>query len=127
MVTIVRWVIFLPTLLAITAVMQAIGGIAGEAGPWWLWVPLYIIVGWSLTYVSTYQVARICPNLKIGGWMFFGIFSVLELVAFLSGFTGRPAAENIIRFGNDMAILSGVFAGAIIQSEETEKQLKKHD
>ena len=98
--------------------MQAIGGVAGEAGPWWLWVPLYMIVGWTVTSYVTYSVARMCPNLKIGGWMFFGLFVVLEVVAFLSGFIDRPAAENIIRAGNDLAILYGVFAAAVSQAEE---------
>ena len=117
----------MPSLMLSTAIMQAIGGYAGEAGPWWLWVPLYMIVGWSVTYGITYSVAKMCPNLKIGGWMFFGLFAVLELVAFLSGFATRPAAENIIRAGNDLAILSGVLAAGVIQAEQKTKQLDNID
>ena len=114
----IRWIVFLPVLMFSTAVMQAIGGYAGEAGPWWIVMPLYMLIGWTATLYVTYQSAQICPNLKIGGWMFFGIFTVLEIFAFFSGFTDRPAAENIIRLGNDSSILMGVLYAALEQDRK---------
>ena len=107
----------MPCLLAVTAVMQAIGSTAGAAGPWWIWVPAYMMLGWSITVWATYAASLICPNLRIGGWMFFGLFVCLEPVAFLMVFTKSEAAENIIRFGNDLAILLGLFYGTMSQIE----------
>ena len=112
----------MPALILVSTVTQMIGGFAGEAGPWWIWVPLYMFVGWTITAFVTYQVARICPKPKIGGWMFFGFFVILEPIAFLSGFTDRPAAENIIRLGNDASILGGVLMAALNIEGQTETE-----
>ena len=120
--TVLRWILFLPALILVSTVTQMIGGFAGEAGPWWIWGPLYMLVGWSITAFATYQFARICPNPKIGGWMFLGLFVVLEPLAFLGGFTDRPAAENIIRLGNDASILSGVLMAGLSFGSQAEGQ-----
>ncbi len=116
-----RWLLFLPALLIVTATMQAIGGHVGEQWPWWMSIPAYAVFGWTLTAFATGGTAQLCPNLKIGGWMFLGIFLVLEPIAIINGFTSRPAAENIIRIGNDVSILTGLFVGAIQQSERRNK------
>ena len=117
--TLLRWLVFLPALLFVTALVQVIGGMAGEAGPWWLWVPLYMMFGWTLSTMAIYITALICPKLKFGAWMFFGIFIVLEPIALLKGFTLRSAAENIIRVGNDFSILGGLLTASISQMSES--------
>ena len=116
--TILRWIVFLPCLIITTALMQFFGGIAGEAGPWWIWVPLYMFFGWTITYYLTARVAYVCPNTKVGGLMFLGFFIVLEPIAFISTFGDSTAAANIIRFGNDLSILMGILASMAIKPED---------
>lgn len=45
------------------------------------------------------MTSRICPNPKIGSYMFLGLFIVAELTGFAKGFSARPALENIIHGG----------------------------
>jgi hypothetical protein len=112
-----RWLFFMPALMLVSAVMQAIWGNIGELVPWWISIPMYFLFfGAPLTMFCMYRTAFICPNLKIGGWMFFGLFIITEPLALFSGFSERSAAENIIRIANDLAILYGIFAAAIQQS-----------
>ena len=107
-----RWVFFFPALLLVTAAVQTIGGIVGEQGPWWIWFFVYAAFGWGASAWVVFMASRICPNPKIGSYMFLGLFIVAELIGYTKGFTARPALENIIRGGINIGVIGALIASA---------------
>jgi hypothetical protein len=107
-----RWISFFPVLLIVTAIVQAIGGLVGEQGPWWIWFFVYAGFGWYVSAWVVFMASRICPNPKIGSYMFLGLFVVTELIGFTKGFSARPALENIIRGGIDVGVIGALGVSA---------------
>ena len=66
-----------------TAAVQTIGGIVGQQGPWWIWFFVYAVFGWAASTWAVFTASRICPNPKIGSYMFLGLFIVAELIGFV--------------------------------------------
>ena len=98
--------------MTVTALLQGIGGIAGERGPWWIWFFVYSSFGWALTGLAVFKTTEICPKPKIGSYMFLGLFIVTEALAFFNGFSSRSGLENIIRGGIDFSITAALVASA---------------
>jgi hypothetical protein len=109
---ILRWIFFFPALLLVTVAVQTIGGIVGEQEPWWIWFFVYATFGWGASAWAVFMASRICPNPKIGSYMFLGLFITAELIAYAKGFNTRSALENIIRGGIDVGVIGALVASA---------------
>lgn len=116
-----RWIVFFPVLMLVTATVQTIGGILGEQGPWWIWFFVYAGFGWGASTWVVFMASRICPNPKIGSYMFLGLFIVAELIGFAKGFSARPALENIIRGGIDVGVIGALVASANTPLEKSRR------
>ena len=114
---ILRWILFLPALLLVTAVVQLIGGVVGEQGPWWIWFFVYASFGWYASAAVVFKTSLICPKPKIGSLMFLGVFIVAELIGYSKGFSTRPALENIIRGGIDLGVIGALVVSSNMPSE----------
>jgi hypothetical protein len=107
-----RWLIFFPILGLVVGIVQMIGGIVGEQGPWWIWFFVYSFFGWGLSALAVFKASRICPKPNVGSYMFLGLFIVAEFIGYTKGFSTRPALENIIRGGIDVGIVGALLGSA---------------
>lgn len=113
-----RWILFFPALLLVTATVQAIGGILGELGPWWIWFFVYASFGWYASAAAVFKTSLICPKPKIGSLMFLGLFIVAELIGFTKGIADRSALENIIRGGIDIGIIGALVVSSSLPANQ---------
>ena len=109
---ILRWLVFAPVILVVISVVQTLAVLAGEAGPWWLWIPFYLFFGNFISLAAVGATTLICPKPKFGCFVALGIFVVLELFAWFS-FDFQSALVVILRFNIDMVII-GVLLGQAV-------------
>lgn len=122
---ILRWIIFFPIIFVVIAVVQTLAVMAGEAGPWWFWVPFYLFFGNVLSLGAVGYTTLICPAPKFGCFVALGAFVVLELFAWF-GFDFESALVVILRFNIDMVII-GVLLGQAITNGDALKGTKKEE
>ena len=109
---ILRWIIFFPVICVVISIVQTLAVLAGEAGPWWLWVPFYLLFGNLLSLGAVGYTTLICPKPKFGCFVVLGLFVVLELFAWFS-FNFESALVVILRLNIDMVII-GVLLGQAV-------------
>jgi len=111
-----RWIIYIPLIFTIPAVLQSIAVYVGSLGPWWIWFFVYSMFGWTLTLGIMYGIASICPLPKYPNLLFIGFFLVSEGSYLYFNGPGSTALEIILRLGTDFMITMGVLAGGLSPS-----------
>lgn len=107
-----RWIIFFPVIFLVISIVQTLAILAGEAGPWWFWLPFYLFFGNLLSLGAVGSATLICPEPKFGCFVVLGSFVVLELITWFS-FDFESALVVILRFGIDNVIIGALLAQAM--------------
>ena len=120
---IIRWVIFLPAILIVTSLWQFFIQNYLSNWTWWSAIPLWTFFGPVFCISTVYGVGLICPNRKIGNFLFLGIFLVGEGVDFYQEIFMSTALLNILRGWSDICIIIGLVSAALVKLD-TEKKLE---
>jgi len=113
LLSLLRWVIYITLIIAIPAVLQVIALSVSYFGPWWFWLLIYPMFGWTLTLVIVYGIASICPLPKYPNLLYIGFYIVAECSYLYFRGAGSNGLEIFLRLGTDFIIVIGVLAGAI--------------
>ncbi len=114
LIWIIRWVIYIPTIVIVLSLLKMLVlGVFGNL-PWWVAIPVWSFLGIGpfLVTLSIYGSGLICPNRKFGNFMFLGLFSIIEIPSFYMEFGISTALENILRFISIFYIFGGFLAAA---------------
>ena len=120
-VWIIRWIIFLPAQALIFDVWQLIVEIV-SSWVWWFAIPSWIMFGLFLIAGTVGGIALICPNPKIGNFLFLGIFLIGEGTNFYEEIFMLNRLEIFIRSWADLCIIVVLVAAAIGTFQKTESQ-----
>ena len=121
---ITRWIIFLPAQALILDVWQFIVEIV-SSWVWWFAIPSWIMFGPFFIAGTVGGIALICPNPKIGNFLFLGIFLIGEGTNFYEEIFMLTGLEIFIRSWADICIISilvtagiGTLQKGVIESQK---------
>lgn len=109
---VLRWIAYLVLIAIVPAFFQGFAATVGEAGPWWIWIFVYLFFGWWLVLSATYGIALICPSRKYPNLVALGIFLFGEISYIYFRGAGGSALEVILRLGTDLQIVTALLAAA---------------
>ena len=112
---IIRWIIFLPAILLTCTLWQWVSQNFLPNWNWWTAIPLWAFFGPVFCITTVYGIGMICPNRKIGNFLFLGIFLVGEGVDFYQEIFMSTALENFLRGWSDICIIIGLVSAALVK------------
>ena len=113
---IVRWAIYPLVLITVLSLIQLYNQVFLTGLVWWRAIPI-----WAFTSIfSTLGVVGsgfICPNRKVGNFLFLGIFLVFEIPDFVNEIRILTALDMTLRLWADITIITGFILAATLKTD----------
>ena len=111
-----RWAIYPIVLLTFLSLVQLYNQVFLAGLVWWRAIPI-----WAFTSIfSTLGVVGsgfICPNRKVGNFLFLGIFLVFEIPDFVNEIQILTALTMTLRLWADLTIITGFILAATLKPD----------